>query len=140
MRKLIIRLFALEYIASVNGIVLNWTRASNVIFPLMCINGAYIVLTDSFPFDTPVGIVLFSILVIALFFGFGYFNIKPLKEDEIDDPEMAYFLGEENLSPEKWALILEYMDVLVFQKRWHNFWIFAINPIFFIATILILLI
>lgn len=84
MRKLIIKHFALDYIAIIFGQRTNWVRAANIIFPLFCINGVYSIKTETYPLETTIGIILLALLVIALFFGFVYFKLYPVKWEELD--------------------------------------------------------
>lgn len=77
MRKTIIKFFALDYKIFIFGRVVSFTRSANVIFPLVVFNGLLAV-KENVPLE--LSLFAFVLLALALFFGFIYFDIKPLKE------------------------------------------------------------
>jgi hypothetical protein len=83
MRKIIVKLFALDYICRAFGKTVNFVRAANIIFPLMCITGTITVL-GGYAFESILGIVCLSLLLVSIFFGFVYFRLKPIKWEELD--------------------------------------------------------
>ena len=78
MRKLIFRLFALNYSFRLFGKDFNQLRASTVIFPL------FILEMIAFWYNIDILKILIAIpLIISIFFGFVYFEIKPIKSNEL---------------------------------------------------------
>lgn len=77
MRKFIIQFFALDYRFFIFGRVISFIRSANVIFPLIIFNGLLAV-KENVPLE--LSVFAFVLLVVALFFSFIYFDIKPLKE------------------------------------------------------------
>ncbi len=78
MRKQVIKFFALDYKVFIFGRVVSWTRSANIIFPLMLLSGG---LTID---ENPLQFIAYSLLAIALFFGFVYFRINPLRDTDYD--------------------------------------------------------
>ncbi len=85
MRKFLVRNFVLDYRLKLFGKCYNAPRASRIIFPLFVITGMANALNDKFPTPTPLIWVLYALTALALFFGFVYFSIKPVKFSELDD-------------------------------------------------------
>jgi hypothetical protein len=85
MRKFLVRNFVLDYTIKLFGKHYNAPRGSRIIFPLFVITGIANILNDDYP--TPNGLVwvLYFLVALALFFGFVYFRIYPVKFNELDD-------------------------------------------------------
>ncbi|GIJ96563.1 hypothetical protein CAPN001_11320 [Capnocytophaga stomatis] len=81
MRKFIIQFFALDYAVFMFNRRVTWTRSANVIFPLMTLNGL-LALKENVPLE--LSLFAFILLALAIFFGFIYFDIKPLKDSDYD--------------------------------------------------------
>ena len=93
MRKLIVKHFALNYVTKILGRQLTFLRAAFIILPMFIFNGIYLVLTDTYPFDTHIGIVLLLLALSCVFCGFVYFRIKPVKWYELDDSQKIQYLS-----------------------------------------------
>lgn len=78
MRKFIFRFFALNYSFRLFGKDFNQLRASTVIFPL------FVLEMIAFWYNIDILKILIAIpLIISIFFGFVYFEIKPIKSNEL---------------------------------------------------------
>lgn len=84
MRKFLVKNFVLDYQFKFLGKHFNSPRASRIIFPLFVITGIANVLNDNFPAPTLLIWVLYILTATALFFGFVYFQIYPVKFSELD--------------------------------------------------------
>jgi len=92
MRKLIVKNFALDYFGNLFGWKFNAPRASRIIFPLFVITGILIAFfTPNWPTPTFILSILYLLDVIALFFGFVYFRINPIKWDELDEEQKLQY-------------------------------------------------
>lgn len=118
-RKFILRNFALDYITPVG----NFVRAANWIFPGFVAMGTFGVVFDN---DTMVYVSLVYTL-IAVFFGFIYFRLFPLKEEEYDllseTQKYAYdfYYNRNPKEPQrldKWALVVNPFFVGLFIVLW----------------------
>lgn len=79
MRKLILRLFALNYSFRLFGKDFNQLRASTIIFPL------FILEMISFWYNIEVLKIVFAIpLILSVFFGFVYFEVRPIETHEFN--------------------------------------------------------
>lgn len=78
MRKIIIKYFALNYSVKVFGVEVNWVRAANVIFPLLMAS-AIAGIKDSW-----LMYIFLSLFAVSVYFGFVYFLIYPLKEEDYE--------------------------------------------------------
>jgi hypothetical protein len=85
MRKFLVRNFVLDYRIKLFGKCYNAPRASRIIFPLFVITGLANGLNDNFPTPTILIWFLYALTSLALFFGFVYFSIKPVKFSELDN-------------------------------------------------------
>jgi hypothetical protein len=85
MRKFLVKNFVLDYQIRLFGKCYNAPRASRIIFPLFVITGMANALNDNFPTPTTLIWVLYALTALALFFGFVYFSIKPVKFSELDN-------------------------------------------------------
>ena len=83
MRKIIVQRFALDYFTKFLGLTGKFPRASTVIMPLFAITGINHTLME-YPGKDLVTILLAIPTLIALFIGFVYFRIKPIKYSELD--------------------------------------------------------
>ena len=81
MRKFIVRHFALDYFTKCFGKTINFTRSATFIYPLFALNAIISLMVDGFE---PFMIATLIPLALALFFGFVYFRIKPVKFEELD--------------------------------------------------------
>ena len=77
MRKLVIKFFALDYIVRVFGSTYNWTRGANIIFPLFILAGMCL-LSELYVLLC----IMVCLIAIAVFFGFAYFQLFPLTEND----------------------------------------------------------
>ena len=77
MRKFAINFFALDYVVRVFEKTYSWTRSANIIFPIIILCGLSTIFAPTFLW------VLIPILAIAAFFGFAYFLMWPLTDDDI---------------------------------------------------------
>jgi hypothetical protein len=80
MRQLLVKFFVLDYFFKVFGVRFNIPRASAIIYPLFSITCILVI------FSAPEIITwtLCLLNAIAIFFGFVYFRIKPVKWQELD--------------------------------------------------------
>lgn len=81
MRKFIVKHFALNYTVKFLGYYWTALRASRIIFPLFTISGLLITYTGWHILTY----LLAASTLYALFLGFFYFNIWPVKWHELDD-------------------------------------------------------
>lgn len=91
MRKLIIKFFALSYKFKLGDIA--QLRASTVIFPLILLT------MISINQDWMIKYLFGALFVVSLFFGFIYFNIYPLKDEDIrylDNVQLWYYNQKKN--------------------------------------------
>ena len=84
MRKWLVKNFVLSFSINLFGRTYNAPRASRIIFPLFILTGIANGLNDDWPTPTPLIWVLYSLVAIALFFGFTYFRLYPIKWEELD--------------------------------------------------------
>jgi hypothetical protein len=84
MRKFLVKNFVLDYQIKLFKKCYNAPRASRIIFPLFVITGIANILNDNFPTPTILIWFLYALTALALFFGFVYFNIYPVKFSELD--------------------------------------------------------
>lgn len=88
MRKLIVRLFALDYMYNIFGLRLNAPRAGTIIFPLFVITGILLAFfTPDYPTPTNLLWFVYVLDVLAVFFGFVYFRFYPIKWEELDNSQ-----------------------------------------------------
>ena len=78
MRKLILNLFALSYRAKIFGTLIPQLRASVIIFPL------FLLMMISFFINSMIlKFISIPLLIVAVFYGFVYFRIFPIQEDDL---------------------------------------------------------
>ena len=78
MRKLILNLFALSYRAKIFGTLIPQLRASVIIFPL------FLLMMISFFINSMIlKFISIPLLIVAVFYGFVYFRIFPIKEEDL---------------------------------------------------------
>ena len=78
MRKLILNLFALSYRAKIFGTLIPQLRASVIIFPL------FLLMMISFFINSMIlKFISIPLLIVAIFYGFVYFRIFPIQEDDL---------------------------------------------------------
>ena len=121
MRKLIIKFFALNYIVRVFGSTYNWTRGANIIFPLFILAGMCLL--------SELYVLLFimvCLIAIAVFFGFAYFQLFPLTEND-----RKYFDDVQRWQFNRYYNIQQQIDV-----KTNSIWCLLSN-IIFIALFLI---
>lgn len=121
MRKLIIKFFALDYIVRVFGSTYNWTRGANIIFPLFILAGMCLL--------SELYVLLFimvCLIAIAVFFGFAYFQLFPLTEND-----RKYFDDVQRWQFNRYYNIQQQIDV-----KTNSIWCLLSN-IIFIALFLI---
>lgn len=139
MRKILIKYFALSYIARVGGRTITWLRAANVIFPLACANGIFAAKANLYLFESGLGIVLLVLFLASIFFGFGYFKIKPIEMwNDMDHMsiEQQYMFYKLTVGRAPTSVEL-YMERNYFNRRWKNVGLLAINLVVFIATVIL---
>ncbi|MFJ1429474.1 hypothetical protein ACILE2_01550 [Capnocytophaga canimorsus] len=122
-RKHIIKFFALDYKVFIFGRLVSFTRSANVIFPLVVLCG-YLNLSDKTCLVPT--IFAYCLLAIALFFGFVYFRLKPLKQvdyDYFDQVQKFIWKNKQVAQP----------------KRWNGSWVFWVNPLVIILFLIIYL-
>ena len=123
MRKLIVKLFALDYIVKIGSKKLGFTRSANFIFPSLL---ATMTLSATHNPYWWVGLVFFFIFV---FFGFVYFRIKPLQTEDVhhfDDPQLY-----------AWFVYHNYRYKTE-PTRYNGFWVLLVNPICIIIFLFVL--
>lgn len=102
MRKFLVKHFVLDYSISLFGRKYHAVRASRIIAPLFMITGILVsFFTPDWPTPTLMLWFLYLLDLIALFFGFVYFRIKPAKWEELDKnqkKQAGHFL---TLTPEQ---------------------------------------
>lgn len=93
MRRLIVKLFALYYSFKIFKTTVSMPRASTIIYPLFLITGIVLAFfTPDYPRPTLLLWFLYFLDAVAVFFGFVYFRIKPIKWEELDDKQ-KYLAG-----------------------------------------------
>ena len=121
MRKLVIKFFALDYIVRVFGSTYNWTRGANIIFPLFILAGMCLL--------SELYVLLFimvCLIAIAVFFGFAYFQLFPLTEND-----RKYFDDVQRWQFNRYYNIQQQIDV-----KTNSIWCLLSN-IIFIALFLV---
>lgn len=94
-RKLLVKLFVLDYTFEIGGTRLSGSRAGAAILPLFILSGILGVSNPDYPNPYPFLWFCYGITLLALFFGFVYFRIKPAQWEELDDQQKiqaGYFL------------------------------------------------
>lgn len=91
MRKLIVKNFALDYMFNFFGTTYNAPRASRIIFPLFFITGLLNAFNEDWPNPTFLIWVIYLLDAIAVFFGFIYFHIYPVRWEELDNFQKFQF-------------------------------------------------
>lgn len=117
MRKYIIKFFALDYKVFIFGRLVSWTRSANVIFPLFLLCGL-LQTSDSLVayYLLPIALCL---LIFAVFFGFLYFDLKPLKETDYDYfDEVQKFMWDYKNGKNPKPI-----------KKYNGIWVFLVNPL-----------
>lgn len=119
MRKLVIKFFALDYIVRVFGSTYNWTRSANIIFPLFILAGMCL-LSELYVLLY----IMLCLIAIAIFFGFVYFQLFPLTENDrkyFDDVQRWQFNRYYNIQQKIytktnsiWCLLLNIIFILLF--------------------------
>lgn len=109
MRKLIVKYFALDYNYNFFGNKMNGPRAGAVILPLFILTGlTSCFLTPDWPDPSFILWILYLLDVIALFLGFIYFHIKPIRWEELDESQkFQYGFSGKELTKEQRAEWLE---------------------------------
>lgn len=87
MRKLIVKFTALNYIVKIFGANIQFPRISTIIVPLMWVLGVYMAKTETFFYNSAIGYVLFSLLLVAFFIGFIYYRFFPVKWHELTNSQ-----------------------------------------------------
>lgn len=121
MRKLIIKFFALDYIVRVFGSTYNWTRGANIIFPLFILAGMCL-LSELYVLLC----IMVCLITIAVFFGFAYFQLFPLTEND-----RKYFDDVQRWQFNRYYNIQQQIDV-----KTNSIWCLLSN-IIFIALFLV---
>nr|DAJ15599.1 MAG TPA: hypothetical protein [Siphoviridae sp. ctweK11] len=121
MRKLVIKFFALDYIVCVFGSTYNWTRGANIIFPLFILAGMCL-LSELYVLLC----IMVCLIAIAVFFGFAYFQLFPLTEND-----RKYFDDVQRWQFNRYYNIQQQIDV-----KTNSIWCLLSN-IIFIALFLV---
>jgi hypothetical protein len=121
MRKLVIKFFALDYIVRVFGSTYNWTRGANIIFPLFILAGMCL-LSELYVLLC----IMVCLITIAVFFGFAYFQLFPLTEND-----RKYFDDVQRWQFNRYYNIQQQIDV-----KTNSIWCLLSN-IIFIALFLV---
>lgn len=121
MRKLIIKFFALNYIVRIFGTTYNWTRGANIIFPLFILAGMCL-LSELYVLLC----IMVCLIAIAVFFGFAYFQLFPLTEND-----RKYFDDVQRWQFNRYYNIQQQIDV-----KTNSIWCLLSN-IIFIALFLV---
>jgi len=121
MRKLVIKFFALDYIVRVFGSTYNWTRGANIIFPLFILAGMCL-LSELYVLLC----IMVCLIAIAVFFGFAYFQLFPLTEND-----RKYFDDVQRWQFNRYYNIQQQIDV-----KTNSIWCLLSN-IIFIALFLV---
>lgn len=117
MRKQIIKFFAIDYKVFIFGRLVSWTRSANIIFPLFLLCGL-LTISDNIAAYCLLPIA-YSLLAIAVFFGFLYFHLKPLTDSDYDyfDQVQRFMWDYKNgKNPEP-------------LKKYNSTWAFWVNPL-----------
>lgn len=103
------KLFVGDYKFKALGLYHSLPRAATIIMPLMILTGSFLAITDTYPYETTTGVVLLSLTLIAIYFGFIHFWIFPAKWDNMDNSQKIQqgdgILGgvlNNVLTPEQW--------------------------------------
>lgn len=122
-RKTIIKFFALDYIVNLFGTTVNFTRGANIIYPLMLLNMMYIYIMGCASY------ILFTFLLISIFFGFFYFLIFPIKTKE-------YYMFDD---VQKFIMSTKMGIVNKTLPKPNSFWVILVNPLITIIFLIIIL-
>ena len=134
MRKFAVKYFALDYFARVAGYTLNWPRAANIIFPMFCFYGLMSAKLEIFFLDSVLGVIALLPLMVALFFGFVYFDVKPWRlEDAVDNEQVFSYYSKHGEVPNE---IKRYMSHYYFDRKW-RLKSLLINIVAFVATLIL---
>lgn len=117
MRKLIVKLFALNYIVVLFGKSISFPRAANMIVPALCLATVF----DSY--------ITLLLLIITVSIPFVYFHLYSVKYNELDKSQKLQY---ENASS-------KYADLYRETIKFKNVHLLLINPVAVIATIIYLL-
>lgn len=100
MRKFLVKNFVLDYRIKLFGKCYNAPRASRIIFPIFVVTGMANALNENFPTPTTFIWIMYALTALALFFGFVYFSIRPVKFSELDSyQKLLYgFVASERLT------------------------------------------
>lgn len=115
MRKFLVKHFVLDYFINIFGWKTNAVRASRIIFPLFVITGIVVAFfTPDWPTPTSLLWFLYLLDVIAIFFGFVYFRLKPAKWEELDENQKLQAGNFMKLTPEQYLewtkIVKKYSD------------------------------
>lgn len=90
-RKLIVKHFALSYSFKLFGTTLTSLRASRVIMPLFILSGILTVANPIWPTIVWYTFISYTLTAIAVWLGFIYFWIWPVKREELDEEQKKQF-------------------------------------------------
>lgn len=111
MRKFLVKNFVLDYFFHLFGKRYNAVRASRIIVPLFLLTGLTIIFfSPDWPTPSILLWVLYFLDILALFFGFVYFKIKPAKWEELDTLQKlqgGYFMKLTSKQLVEWANIVK---------------------------------
>ena len=104
MRRFILNYLALDYIIKFRDRSINFVRAANIIVPLFCINGLISIIRDEWIYESIIGIISLSVLLIVLGITFIYLRLRPIDISEwrsLDDSQKWQYskLKPEYLDP-----------------------------------------
>lgn len=124
MRKQIIKFFSLDYKVFIFGRLVSFTRSANIIFPLFLLSGFLTFSENTMAYS--LRLFAYCLLAFALFFGFVYFRINPLKQadyDYFDEVQRFMWDFHHNKNPKE-------------PQKYNSVWVALVNPL---AIVLFLL-
>lgn len=111
MRRFLVKNFVLDYTFNLFGKNIRAVRASRIIAPLFLLTGLTILFyTPDWPTPSILLWILYALDVIAVFFGFVYFKIKPAKWEELDIQQKlqgGYFMKLTSKELVEWSNIVK---------------------------------
>lgn len=108
MRKLLVKLFVLDYTFRIGETRFSGPRAGAVILPIFILSGVLGSINPDYPNPYPLLWFLYFLTALSLFCGFVYFKIKPAEWDELDDQQKiqgGYFLPLRSEQHKEWLYL-----------------------------------
>lgn len=145
MRKFLINKFAGDFIVKLFSKVFIFPRAAIILAPLMTVTGAYLYFSNSYPTDTLVGMILFSIVILCLVISFIYFKIKPIKESDwlklydVQKWQFGKFKALTKSNEYEWDKIDAEMKIFYEEKSFSNVYSFILAFVLPILIVILLI-